>query len=211
MKHTLIVAAQSKQDRPKGWRDVLPVHPAADLFPLMGKEELCELADDIKKNGLLEQIVVYDDLNSTPCICVLEGRNRLDALELIGRETVNINGDPTSPIFTKQSVRKSFDPYAYVLSKNVHRRHLTAEQRRDLIAKVLKAKPETSNLQIAKQVKADDKTVAKVRTKLEATSEISKLTKTVGKDGKSRPVRKKQAPEKPAGSLNESPRHLRWG
>ena len=37
------------------------------------------------------------------------------------------------------------DPYAYVLSANVHRRHLTAEQKRELIAKVLKAQPEKSN------------------------------------------------------------------
>jgi hypothetical protein len=29
-----------------------PVHPAADLFPLMGKDELRELADDIKTRGL---------------------------------------------------------------------------------------------------------------------------------------------------------------
>ena len=69
---------------------------------------------------------------------------------------------------------------------------------------MLKAKPELSNLQIAKQVKRSDKTVTKVRTELEATSEIPKLTKTVGKDGKSRPVRKKQATDKVTRSLNGS-------
>jgi hypothetical protein len=36
------------------------------------------------------------------------------------------------------------DPYEYVLSANLHRRHLTADQKRELIAKVLKAKPEAS-------------------------------------------------------------------
>jgi len=63
-----------------------------------------------------------------------------------------------------------------------------------LIAKVLKAKPEASNRQIAKQVKADDKTVAKVRTELEATAEIPQLKKTKGKDGKARPAKAKKKP-----------------
>ena len=79
-----------------------------------------------------------------------------------------------------------------MLSLNVHRRHLTAEQRRELIAKVLKAKPEASNRLIAKQVKADDKTVASVRSVLESTAEIPQLKKTKGKDGKARPVKGKK-------------------
>ena len=45
------------------------------------------------------------------------------------------------------------DLYALVLSYNVHRRHLTAEQRRELIAKVLKATPQKSNRKIADMVK----------------------------------------------------------
>jgi hypothetical protein len=44
-------------------------------------------------------------------------------------------------------------------------------------------------------VKVDDKTVAKVRDNLESTSEIPKLEKTVGKDGKARKQRKKPSPE----------------
>jgi hypothetical protein len=81
------------------------------------------------------------------------------------------------------------------LSANIHRRHLTAEQKRELIAKVLKAQPSKSNRTIAKQAKVDDKTVAVVRGKLEATAEIPQLTKTIGADGKTRtttPTRKKR-------------------
>jgi len=34
------------------WRDVLTIHPAAELFPRMTPDELRALGDDIKKNGL---------------------------------------------------------------------------------------------------------------------------------------------------------------
>jgi hypothetical protein len=37
----------------KGWRDVLPIHPAAELFPLMAPDELRALGADIKKSGKL--------------------------------------------------------------------------------------------------------------------------------------------------------------
>ena len=78
------------------------------------------------------------------------------------------------------------DPYAYVISANIHRRHLTAEQKRDLIAKVLKATPDRSNRQIAETVKASHVTVGAVRATLESTGQIDQLKKTIGKDGKAR-------------------------
>jgi hypothetical protein len=83
------------------------------------------------------------------------------------------------------------DPYALALSYNVHRRHLTAEQKRDLIAKLLKAKPEASNLAIAKQVRvATDKTVAKVRADLEARSEIPNVEARTDAKGRKQPASK---------------------
>ena len=165
-------ANNSKQT--KRWRDVLPIHPAAELFPLMGEAELRELADDIKKHGLRDEVTLYLDPDRKNPPSVLEGRNRLDALELLGRETVSDHGGWPPGIYT--FLPSHLDPFAYVISKNIHRRHLTPDQGRGLIAKVLKAKPKQSNRQIAKQVKADDKTVAKVRSKLEATAEIPQLT-----------------------------------
>jgi hypothetical protein len=61
----------------------------------------------------------------------------------------------------------------------------------------LKAKPEASNRKIAKQVKADDKTVASVRRDLESTAEIPQLEKTVGADGKKRAKPKRKSESKP--------------
>ena len=45
--------------------------------------------------------------------------------------------------------------------------------------------------------KADDKTVAKSRRKLEATAEIPQLSTTTGADKKSRPARKAPKPKRP--------------
>jgi hypothetical protein len=164
------------------WRDVLPIHPAADLLPRMLQAELQELGEDIKKRGLVVPVTI---LKADPGRAqLLDGIGRLDAMEMAGI-AITKNGELDRGVVDCRDVY-GVDPYAYILSANLHRRHLTAEQKRDLIAKLLKARPEASNLTIAKQVKADDKTVAKLRRRLEATSEIPKLEKTVGADGKSR-------------------------
>ncbi len=55
------------------WRDVIKVHPAADLFPLMPEAELRELGEDIKKNGLTSPIVFFKEGTS---YSLLDGRNR---------------------------------------------------------------------------------------------------------------------------------------
>jgi hypothetical protein len=161
------------------WRKHLPVHPAADLFPLLPPDELKALAADIKANDLHTQIVLTKDG------LLLDGRNRLDALASLGCLGANSEGAITCsvPIWWRDY---SDDPYTFVISANIHRRHLTGEQKDKLIAELLKARPEQSNRAIAKQVKADDKTVGKVRRKMEATAEIPQLEKTVGADGKAR-------------------------
>jgi hypothetical protein len=42
----------------KSWRDVLPIHPAAELFPLMSPGELRALGEDIKTNKLHEPVAL---------------------------------------------------------------------------------------------------------------------------------------------------------
>src|SRR5262249_19024288 len=150
--------------RPMSWRDVIKVHPAAELFPMMSEAELRELGEDIKKSGLKNRIVFWGSRPGEEAF-LLDGRNRLDAMEMVGLATTNLN---RTTIYGSEGA----DPYPYVISANMHRRHLTAEDKCDIIAKLLRAKPEVSNATVAKQIKADDKTVAKVRRELEATSEI---------------------------------------
>ena len=74
-------AGTTSSDQPKGWRAFLPIHPAAELFPLMSEAELKELAADIDKHDLKELVCLYDDPELG--VCVLDGRNRFDALELL--------------------------------------------------------------------------------------------------------------------------------
>jgi ParB-like nuclease domain len=191
----------------KSWRDVLPVHPAADLFPPLKSDELRELGEDIKKNGLREPIILWaEDYAEDPADTewqVLDGRNRLDAMEMVGLPVVVVKdrqlvrqprylvgrGDRrTSPVV---------DPYEYVLSANIHRRHLTAEQKREIIAKVIKAQPEKSDRQIAKIAKASPTTVGTVRAKMEAGGDVSKLDTRTDTRGRKQPATKptRRSPE----------------
>ena len=189
----------SNSSSPKSWRDALPIHSAAELFPLMSEPELRELGEDIKKRGGLIDPITFVQVGDH--FELLDGRNRPDAMDLVdmcidfkrwGKE----GGDII------RLLPDGMDPYDFVLTANLHRRHLTSEQKRELIDKVLKAKPEASNATVAKQTKTTDKTVAKRRRKLESTSEIPKLKKTVGADGKSRPKIKKSAPKSQRGSVS---------
>ena len=84
-----------------------PVHPIADLFPMMTDEELADLAADIKANGLLHPIVVDKEG------ALIDGRNRARACEIAGVE-------PTIMVFDGD------DPRAFILAMNIKRRHMVA-------------------------------------------------------------------------------------
>src|SRR5258707_8652698 len=139
----------------------MPVDRAADLVPMMPRDELITLGNDIKKNGLRNPVAIWIDQDGQRYLA--DGRNRLDAMAIVGIDVM----DGADGYLHYETVEG--DPYDYVISANIHRRHLTAEHLRDLITKVLKAKPGTSNSQIAELVKSDDKTVGKRRREFSAT------------------------------------------
>jgi hypothetical protein len=88
----------------------MQVHPVAALFPMLPDDELDDLAEDIRANGLLHPIVLDADG------VLIDGRNRLEACRRAGVE----------PRFERLNGR---EPIAFVLSANVARRHLTLGQR----------------------------------------------------------------------------------
>lgn len=96
----------------------LPVHPAADVFPMLDNDELSDLAADIKANGLQHPIVI-GEVDGVEML--IDGRNRLAACKLAGvePEVKQLNGH---------------DPEALILSENIMRRHMTKGQRAMAVA-----------------------------------------------------------------------------
>lgn len=79
-------------------------HPIADVWPMMDEAKLAELADDIRKNGQLVPVWLYDGK-------ILDGRNRWAACKIAGVEpkTKEYMGD---------------EPTAFAVSLNDRRRHM---------------------------------------------------------------------------------------
>ena len=124
----------------KSWRDVLPIHPAAELFPLMAPDALRALGADIKKGKLREPITLWfpDPESNKPEL--LDGRNRLDAMEAVGLSVVHDKprgGGIHQLLVAWKGLYSPADPHAYVVSANIHRRHLNVYQRDELITKLL--------------------------------------------------------------------------
>lgn len=94
-------------------------HPAADLFPLMEGAELQSLAADIKAHGLHNPIVLFGEGGKR---LVLDGRNRLRACEMAGVA-------PSTEFWVGEG-----SPTEWVVSQNLHRRHLTTSQRAQVAA-----------------------------------------------------------------------------
>jgi len=95
-----------------------PVHPAAEIFPMLSREKLRELAEDIAEQGLVHPIVLFDGQ-------VLDGRNRAAACEIAN----------VTPRY--ETLEECQSPAAYVLSANKHRRQLTKSQEAMVATKML--------------------------------------------------------------------------
>jgi ParB-like chromosome segregation protein Spo0J len=94
----------------------LPVHPAAEVFPMLSPDDLAELAADIAEHGLAQPIVVKDGV-------LIDGRNRREACRIakVQPTTTELNG---------------VDPIAYIISTNINRRHMTKGQRAMAVAMI---------------------------------------------------------------------------
>lgn len=86
------------------------IHPIADAFPMMTEQEYQGLRDDIDKNGQRESITMWRGM-------LVDGRNRLRACNELNIEPYTDELDDDA------------DPVSYVLSINLHRRHLNESQR----------------------------------------------------------------------------------
>jgi ParB-like chromosome segregation protein Spo0J len=91
-------------------------HPIAATFPILVDSELHELAEDIRKNGLLNDILIYQGK-------ILDGRNRYRACKIAGVQ-------PTTCQYAGR------DPVGHVVSLNLYRRQLRESQRAMVAAKI---------------------------------------------------------------------------
>jgi hypothetical protein len=158
-------------------------HPLADLFPLMEGAEFDELVADIKARGLCERIIVYDG-------AILDGRNRYRACLAAGVK-------PTIERYEKGCPELK-DPVAWVISRNLRRRHLTPEDKIKILAQLVAAHPEKSDRKLAKEAGVSHPTMAKARREAEATGKALPVAKRVGADGKARARPAKKARKQPA-------------
>jgi hypothetical protein len=193
------------------------VHPAADMFPMMSDAELAALAADIAEHGLREPIAWHTKPGSRAKPQLLDGRNRLAAIDRIGepkrRQQLKTQVNPDTGYLCRVI---HDEPYVYVVSANLHRRHLTPAQKRELIAKLLEAGPSQSDRGVTKLAQVDGKTVGQVRADMERRAEIPHVETRTDAAGRqqpaSRPRREIEAAEEheqtDAPSLNPQPRHL---
>lgn len=110
------------------------MHELCTAFPLMKNDQFMALVKDIRENGLLEPITLYKGK-------ILDGRNRYTAC-------VNAM---IEPVFEEYD---GDDPLAFVISRNLSRRHLDESQRAMVAAKLANLKhgeraDRVANLQVS--------------------------------------------------------------
>jgi hypothetical protein len=99
-------------------------HPAAELFPMLDEEALTALENDIKLDGQLQPIILWNGM-------IVDGRNRYAACIRAGIK-------PKTKDITFASEAKCI---SYIISTNIHRRHLTVDQRADIADELAKLRP----------------------------------------------------------------------
>jgi len=103
---------------------VIQAHPVADIFPMMSEREFSDLVEDIREHGVREPVWLHRDGR------IIDGRNRYKACVQLGDEppTRTFEGDDA-------------DLVTFVVSLNLHRRHLSESQRAMVGARIANLSP----------------------------------------------------------------------
>jgi hypothetical protein len=148
----------------------LEFHELAEEFPMISDNETQQLADDIKKNGLLDRIMLLDGK-------ILDGRNRYKASQLAGMHLGPENVEMFEEAFPGD------DPIIYVIGKNIHRRHLTVGQRSAVAHELFKRMAKMPGTAKEKVKKAAD-TVGVAASSVEQAGHIAKVAPAIHKEVK---------------------------
>lgn len=148
---------------------------AYQVLPDLSAEDFAALRADIAARGVLVP-VEYDENGN-----ILDGHHRVRACEELGLTDW--------PRFIRKGLSEA-DKRVHARQLNLARRHLSRDQKRDLIAAQLRETPEKSNRQVAEGLGVDHKTVAAVREVAARRGEIPHVTSTTDTLGRSQPARK---------------------
>jgi site-specific DNA-methyltransferase (adenine-specific) len=149
-------------------------------MPPLSPEEYQALKEDIRRNGVLVPVEKDERGN------ILDGHHRDRAWQELKTQGVKLKDYPViiRPGLTEAEKR------CHARRLNLARRHLTRQQRRQLVADQLREAPALSNRATGAALGCDHKTVASVRAGLESGGEIPHLEEATGADGKSYPARR---------------------
>lgn len=122
-------------------------HPLAKSLPLMHEPDFSEFVQDIKENGQLLPIGIFEGK-------ILDGRNRYLACQKLKIQVKTIALSPK-------------DAKAYVTSMNVHRRQLTRDERQHHLTLLLAQQDalQMTNKEVAKAVDVSESTVKREKRK----------------------------------------------
>ena len=194
---------------------MLKIHPAAEMFPLMSPDELRELAEDIQKNGLVEWPTLASGRKRPARSTLLDGRNRLDALAAARRGTrrrirATQSRRRTRPLWRSTDSTARDPNVPIVVSANIRRRRLDAEQKRELITKLLTAGSGDRATGSAAKTIGVDRQDGRQRCAASGGGNWGRFAqfsaKTVGADGKARPATKAPSKAKAATPKAEVPK-----
>jgi ParB-like chromosome segregation protein Spo0J len=156
---------------------VIGVHPLAKEFPLITGAEFDALVADIKTRGLQDEITLFEDL-------ILDGRHRY-------RACLRAKVEPRFKKFKGDRATAA----AFVISRNIHRRHLKSKEKRDLLVKLVAAQPKKSDREHAREAGVHHSAISRARRVGESTGAIAPVERRTGKDGKKRKQPAKKPPK----------------
>lgn len=157
------------------------------VMPPLSSDEYAELKADIAARGVMVP-VEFDEQGN-----VLDGHHRLKICAELG-----ITDFPK----VIRAGMTDEEKRTHARKLNMARRHLNAEQRRELIREQLRETPEKSDRQIARDLGVHQSTVGTQRKELEECGQVSKLDTSTGADGK-------QYPRKPVSVFNPTRREIK--
>lgn len=157
-------------------------------MPPLSQDDADALERSIRTHGMQVPIIVDENGD------VIDGHHRKEIADRLGIEC------PTIHELGKTEAEK----VALSISLNLDRRQLTREQRREIIARSIKAEPEVSDREHARRVGASHNTVAAVRNDLESTGQVDQFDSRVGADGKERPASVVSITQRKSESMTET-------